>query len=362
MPTLQNLEGPKYQTLANLFKAQIEQGEFKPGDRLPSFTEMRAQYGATPTTVERVYSQLEQERLIIRERGRGTFVCQPEVRPMTGVIGINGIVFSANLHPYWAQIMEGFHEVAARNGLELLLLNESSAINWEKVDGIITPDLPKEQLEAMLQRMPPKMPCVATLFETGRIACILADDYQGAYEITNYLIEQGHRRIAYLINPISITSRRLAGYYDAMRDSGIEVEPGWVHPLEEPEEFVPEGMFNFLKSGTLSMRNWLDSDWASQGCTALMAQNDDAAIGAIRTLQERGIRVPEDLSVAGFDGTDTIQYFSPNLTTIKVPLREIGVAAIETLLRQIRGESLAANKLMLPARLMVGQSTRAITP
>ena len=117
--------GPKYERLADDLRGQMSEGVLRPGDRLPTFREMRENFGATPTTVERVYRLLEGEGLIVRSQGRGVFVAATPARIATGVIGLSGATFARRLsHPYFAHLMEGVHEAAARAGREILVLQQ----------------------------------------------------------------------------------------------------------------------------------------------------------------------------------------------------------------------------------------------
>ncbi len=142
-----------------------------------------------------------------------------------------------------------------------------------------------------------------------------------------------------------------------MRAAKIEVPSQWIRRLMHREE-IQQAPFLY-HSGRASMRKWLQDGWRDLGCTALLAQNDEAAIGAIEELQEAGFDVPGDVSVVGFDGTEAAEYFRPRLTTIKVPLEEIGAAAAEYLLRQIRegDETEEHTGVTLPAQLKIGDST-----
>ena len=353
MTELQHTKGPKYVALANRFKTQIAQGELKPGDRLPSFTELRAQFGVTPTTVDRVYALLEQESLIVRERGRGTFVREPEARATTGIIGLAGMSLVHQPHPYWVRLMEGLYEAATRSGYELLLLDQSSEIHWEKVDGMINYETQPPLERAMARRLPPYMPCVSALTSRKEGVSVLADDYRGAFEVTQHLLDLGHRRIAYLLDPLS--AQRSVGHHDALRQAEIVADARWTRQVHNEIDGV---YCTYLEVGHRAMENWLNEDWAQLGCTALVAQNDDTAIGAIRALRAHGLSVPDDVSVTGYDGTEVGQYFSPHLTTVEVPLRKIGVLAVETLVRQMNGENNIGASLILPNRFRAGDSTR----
>lgn len=349
------LKTPKYVVLAEQLREQIEQGVLKPGDRLPSFVEMRALHGVTPTTVERIYARLEQDNLIVRERGRGTFVRQRDERAMNGVIGISGISFSQQPHPYWFNLMEGFQEVATKAGVELLLLNENSEISWDKVDGVLTYDSHATDRERTLAQLPPGMPCVTALEAERDLVSVIADDYQGAYDLTTHLLNLGHRRIGYIYDPLSPT--RLTGYRTALRDAGVEVDERWARP-------VPPYAHNaclYTEFGQYVTRQWLESDWADLGCTAIMTQNDDTAIGVMNALSQAGLRVPEDISVAGFDGTEIGRYFLPRITSVEVPLREIAATAMELLLRQVNGEKMNPWTMVLPTKVLPGNSTARLT-
>ena len=100
---------PRYIELANAIRLQIEQGVLRPGDRLPSFVQIREQYGVTAATVERIYKHLEKDNLVVREQGRGTFVKQPDSQPRTGVIGIYGVTMAQ--HPYFVPLIDGFRQL-----------------------------------------------------------------------------------------------------------------------------------------------------------------------------------------------------------------------------------------------------------
>lgn len=339
---------PRYIELANAIRSQIEQGVLRPGDRLPSFVQIREQYGVTAATVERIYKHLEKDNLVVREQGRGTFVKQPDSQPRTGVIGIYGVTMAQ--HPYFVPLIDGWQSVAAKAGVELLLLHNEMPVEWGKVDGVLSCDtgFVKRHKRNLI---PPGMPCVTAVINSPDCVSVIGDEYQAAYELTQYLLQQGHRRIAYLYDPY--LSPRLLGYRNAMRDAGIEVEESWLQTVAF--DLTPECTYS--AAGYFKMKRWLAGDWESLNCTALMGHNDDTAIGAIRALTEAGWNVPGQVSVTGFDGTEPGRYFSPSLTGAAMPLREIGIAAMELLLRMIEGEAMQPSTVVLPLPLIEGAST-----
>lgn len=347
MSSISSLKTPKYILLADQLREQIEQGALKPGDRLPSFVEMRDQHGVTSATVERIYKHLEKDRLVVREQGRGTFVKQNAERIRTGVIGIRGLTFSQ--HPYFIQVMEGLQKVAVKADIELLLLNDEAPISFEKVDGVLFCDTGFNSRE-MEKDVPRGMPCVTTLVNARNFVSVIGDEYQGSYDLTQHLVELGHRRIAYMYDPFP---PRLTGYQNALRDADITLDEQWMRTAA----FYQTPDRNYISSGHAVMSSWLEEGWGELGCTALMTQNDDTAIGVIRALTEAGWRVPDQVSVTGFDGTEMGRYFHPKLTSVQVPLCEIGAAAMELLIRQIGGENIRASTIVLPTRVVEGDST-----
>jgi len=105
---------PKYARLALELKAQILDGRLVPGDRLPSFSEMRMRWGATPATVERIFASLERDGLIERSQGRGTFVSKKQITqvPERTLIGLTGSAQWIKSRPYWAHLLAGIQSVA----------------------------------------------------------------------------------------------------------------------------------------------------------------------------------------------------------------------------------------------------------
>jgi DNA-binding LacI/PurR family transcriptional regulator len=347
---------PKYKKIAEQLRQEIHAGRLSTQDRLPSFTELHARFGATPTTANQVFGVLEKQGLIVREPGRGVFVAKPTLRPATGVVGVMGRSLAENDDvPYWAYLLQGMRRVAEREGVELLLLNSARpGPGWEKIDGVLVSGAP-EKVQAML---PPGMPGVSLIQPTTAMSSVVANDYAGAKLATAHLLELGHRRIGYMQPPAShrIESRRLTGYQAALWDAGIESDPRWVHRLNDGWKKVRY----FDDLGRVQMSQWLQGGWAELGLTAMLTHNDEMAIGVIETLQNNGIEVPRDVSVVGFDGTKAGEYFRPRLTSIEVPLQRIGERSLELLLEQIKEEKTELVGEVMPVRLVVRESTQAI--
>ena len=341
------IESPKYVALADQIRAQIRSGKLQPGDRLATFAEMCAQHNVTPTTITNVYSLLKQERLIVCERGRGTFVAEQPRKTATGIIGVSNMV--GMQHPYAARLMRGIITAASKIGVEPLLVDQASSRNLERVDGFLAHS---SEGAKMLRRLPPGMPGVVMNYSVPDAVCVMADDRAGIAALMGHLLEQGHRRVAAIFDEHAL--QRLSAYRDALHSAGIEPSPRWVRSIG----IDLARNYHYSQSGYEAVKRWvIEEDWNELDCTAIVTQNDDTARGVIEALRQTGKRVPEDVSVTGFDGTDLGNTFQPFLTTVQVPLEEIGSTAVEMLQKQVEGEDVRASTIMLPVSLKVGTST-----
>jgi LacI family transcriptional regulator len=188
---------------------------------------------------------------------------------------------------------------------------------------------------------------------------VSADDQRGAADLTRYLIERGHRRIAFVgAGPENDAghawAQRLAGYRNALADAGIPQDPGLIIRAAVPERlYTLENGFDSLT--TRLMEGMIDF-------TALVAVCDEVAIGAAGALREAGLRVPEDCSLVGYDGLDLARYWSPKLTTMQQPLAEIAEATARVMLNAMTQPGHATEQVWIRGSLLEGQSVLPINP
>lgn len=362
MPT--TAQKPRYVQLAEQLRERIGSGELKIGDRLPSYSEMYREFGAAPATVQRVCDLLEQEQLIERRGGSGVYVAQPR-RDSTGNIGfIGSTAYQIPKSPAYVRLMNGVHQALEPVQQHLLYLGGVDSWDVEacsKVDGVLICN--SEETPEILRKLPPHLPRVSILTVTEGVTCVGVDDFGGARMAVRHLVNLGHRRIACLMekNP-SEARRRYAGYCDALQEAGIEVDPRWVRLTENVlhvgEKWTTEQPYR--EWARQQMCAWLREGWPETGCTAILVQNDVAAIGMVQTLQQEGIRVPEQVSVMGFDGTEMCDLVSPRISAVALPFEQIGARAMEILNRQISGERSSPQVIMLPLDLRLGESVTAV--
>jgi LacI family transcriptional regulator len=178
-----------------------------------------------------------------------------------------------------------------------------------------------------------------------RVTSVGSTNFAGGMAATQHLLSLGHRRIAYVGGPAAAACNqaRLHGFRAAMEAAGAPV----------PDGYVRHGHFRY-DDGVANGAALLD---LPERPTAVFAGCDEVAGGVIEAARARGLRIPDDLSVVGFDDTQTARFSSPPLTTVRQPLREMGGVALRTALRLAAGETLDSHHVELATELVVRRST-----
>lgn len=262
---------------------------------------------------------------------------------------------------YSDQIIRGMERAARRHGYALLIAAslkggpESLVAKVAgRVDGfaVLARTVPTEELEVISRRQPVVM--LAGPRESDLLDDIEVDNADGQSELTRHLIEDhGLRRLAYVghAEDSPDVEARFRGYVTACRAAGVPVR-------DEPD--VRVGMMTQAE-GARAADALLDRDDARP--EALLFANDQMAVGALHTLERRGLRVPRDIAVTGFDGIALGRLVRPTLTTVRQPMRRMGEEAAELLVRRLSGERPGApTSLMLPVSVERRESCGCATP
>ncbi|GAA4967134.1 LacI family DNA-binding transcriptional regulator [Kineococcus glutinatus] len=310
---------------------------------------LNSRYGVSAATSRRILA-------VAAELGYESSLVARSLRSSrTGVIGI----LVAEFEPFSTELLKGVSAAAAGTGYELLAYAGSAAggsVGWERrslsrlagtlVDGavIVTPTVLSPATT---------IPVVAIDPHTGPAgpATVDADNAGGARAATEHLLGLGHRRIAHLRGRTDLESARLreAGYREALAAAGVGFDP----------RLVRDGGYRAATT-TEAARDLLGS---VDRPTAVFAANDLSAIRAVEVAHDLGLRVPEDLSVVGFDDVPEAANCAPPLTTIAQPLQEMGALAVRMLLDLLDGWEAGqqvrspGRHVRLPARLVVRASS-----
>jgi LacI family transcriptional regulator len=273
-----------------------------------------------------------------------------------------GIIVENILSPFIPPIIRGIEERLKQHGYFSIILSsnwdpvvEADAVErlrMRQIDGIIFVESylrSSEEVSALIDR--PHL-FVHRLFNSLRANSVVPDDRYGARIAVKHLLDLGHRRIAFIGGPEGwdAAANRLIGYQEELAAWGI--------PLDRA--LVKGGDWQ-VKSGYRAVQQLLSGEAPSteERLTAIFAANDLMALGAIYAVQEAGLRVPEDIAIAGYDDRDLAGFVRPALTTVQMPCEKMGTIAAESLLRLIQGEVEAVGPILVQGALVIRQSCGA---
>jgi LacI family transcriptional regulator len=320
--------------------------------------------GVSVSTVSRVlndkddvaYETYEKVQDVIQELGYTSSLAARSMRSRrTNVVGL---IIPDVGDPFSVQVLRGVNRAIAELGYDLIVYTsgsikkDSSAgrerhyvslLNGSITDGIIvvTPTATTFSTTSPVVAVDPNN-------EIPEFPAVIATNRDGALAMMEYLISLGHRRIGFIGGRPELQSavRRLQGYEDGLRQANIPIAPA----LIQAGDFTTE-------RGFICAQKLLG---LSDPPTAIFAANDQSAIGAIQAAHQAGLRIPDDLSVVGFDNIPEASFMSPGLTTVDQFIDRMGYVATEMLIDLIQGEMLESNLHKIPTRLIVRDTCRAM--
>ena len=263
---------------------------------------------------------------------------------------------------YVGTIMQGIDQELARANYEVVLYTshryparESSYVNVISnglTEGLllVAPLVPATYLSALRERQFPYV-LIDQADATENSNVVESTNWQGAYEATCYLNQLGHTRIAFITGWLSARSAtdRLEGYKAALVDCNIPFR----------DELVIEGDYQ-QQTGNEITRSLLQR--VDPSPTAIFASNDLSAFGAMDAVREIGLRVPDDISIIGFDDVPQASFVYPRLTTVRQPLEHMGQVAVKILLDQIKDPGRPPQRVALATQLVIRDSCGSIDP
>ncbi len=264
---------------------------------------------------------------------------------ITGISHTIGLVIPDVRNPFFSELARGVEDYMNDREYGVFLCNTDSSLEKEKqyidllkgkfTDGIIFTTQNKNEHSQyfgnFLHKSYPVVLIERYMDESEQIPSIFVDNRGGAEKLCDFIISKGHSKIACITGPLETTNAglRLEGYRDSLRKHGIQVE----------EKLIVEGSYRY-GSGYEAMKNLLDR--TRNGFTAVFACNDMMAYGACKALEEEGMSVPEDMSLAGFDNIKFPDVLRPRLTSVELPAYEMGRKAAEMLFSIMKKEALEA--------------------
>ncbi|WP_256256443.1 substrate-binding domain-containing protein [Paenibacillus sp. BC26] len=338
---------PLYKFIVEDIKEKIGSGQLKDGDAIPTQIELAKLYETSEITSRRALSELVNEGLVVRIRGKGTFIQLRDPHNTDpsegGKIALEQIVLihpsaSPHLfnHPFYANFISGIHAACEEHDIRFQLLDVSESDGIESnplVGAIVLPGAPGAQ-NIMISQLKAwkeadlRMVLAHFYFPQLQIPYVIVDNLTGGYLATEHLIALGHKRIGIIVTGHSLMdinqefSLRLQGYKLALSQHGIAFDESLVSVMEANEELEEMGYEGAKQLLALENKP-----------TAIFATSDYKAFGAIRAGKELGLRIPDELSIVGYDDVIQSRYTSPALTTVNQNTERMGKRAVELLLK-----------------------------
>jgi GntR family transcriptional regulator of arabinose operon len=367
---------PKYVQLRDGFIAAIESGELREGDQLPTEDTLVQELSVSRNTIRRAVDELFQMGMVVRRQGSGTFVRagwdgrHARGESLTDVIGVlvRDIASPDDVYP---DIIRGIQDVSGQHDHHVILANTDD--QWDKmtqsmtrflrigVSGvIISPviQIPGLTTREFRQFRKQRLDMYSGFQEAGipvvlinrqvpgvELPCVKSDNVLGGYMATRHLLKEGHTLIgAVFPPPYSTVKDRERGYRKALAEEGISPRDGFIQYacLDDPDP----------------VKTMVDSlmDRQPEPPTAIFAFTDDLAARVFECLQEKGIQVPDDVALVGYNDCRIAVSLSVQLTSVAYPKYEIGRKAAELLLDG-SGKKPSAECIVLPPRLVVRASS-----
>jgi len=265
--------------------------------------------------------------------------------------GASGIVFPDLTGPYYSEVILGYEDQAAADGHSVLILGTHGREHAEalvrglagRVDGMVimgrtisdevVKALDDDGLPIVLLARPP----------AGGADSVRTENFLAAAELTSHVIDHGHRRLAFIGDPDSSpdAGERWAGFRAALLRAGVATPHSAVRSSFREHD------------GYAAAASLLDGDARP---TAVVCANDEIALGTYGACQERGLRIPEDVAVTGWDDIAIARYISPTLTTVRQPLKDLGALAARLLQERLQDGRTEPRHEVLPTELMIRAS------
>ncbi|MBM6995711.1 GntR family transcriptional regulator [Paenibacillus sp. DXFW5] len=350
---------PKYQMVKDYVLSQIENQEFTEDERIPSESEFSKLLDVSSITVRKALSELVNEGVIYRVRGKGSFVASQAAAVPDKTSNLVAFVISG-IELYdssYLQIMRGIQSFLGKQGCKLIIEFVENDFEQERelilgliqteLRGILIyssdPEAAKGYLGeirkrgipfVMLDRSPSGYP----------VNVVTCNNHDGAYEAVEYLIKQGHRRIGFAAYDYYLSPEvdRYHGYRNAMTNASLPIPESLLF-LNKDIDYTM--MASLIRNGEM---------------TALFCANDKRALEALEQLTLLGIRIPEQVSLMGFDDFESSKFAKVALSTVKQYFDTIGYESAKLLFEITEGTSYGNKKVMLPTSLVLRDTVKSL--
>ncbi len=367
MPSLSDFPSrtaqPLYRQVEDFLREQITSGTLRSGDMLPSVKELCEQFGGiNHLTVRQGIKNLTEANLVRSVQGRGSFVTEQTARDRR-----IAIVLPHLEDTLFTRIAKGAQEVLETGGVHAIILDSRGSEGVEAghianlknlpLDGALIFPIAHSNIAEQIFKLKLDDFCfvlVDRYFEDIATPCVVVDNYQGGYASAQYLAQQGRQRVAWIGELRSTPARlRLEGFRAALNDAGIACPNALIRNLE----ISPTAPNPYHEAVREAVRKAVDELLKQKPrFDALICCDDPSALIALERLQEKGVRVPQDMALIGFDDVPEAALSRPALTTVRQPMLQVGREAAQMLLKRMEDKDLAPERKMLPVELVIRET------
>lgn len=356
---------PLHIQLLDELRHKIRSGALNPHDRLPGEWEMVEGLGISRATIQRAWQAAQEEGLIYRVVGKGTFVAGPDVSQGAGEVV--GFFLPEYRGTFSVNMLTGAERVLRKHGYRVQLAStdrepdeEDRLLRSLVRDGgrgcVLVPT--RAGRERVLTSAGFSLPVVLLdrPVQGAPLPCVTSSNYDGGVQAMEHLIALGHRRIVFFARPhldLFPVAERYRAYRDVLLREGGDPQPpvlmtgskemSWFEAYIQPDDAAIQPLIDLLRS--------------PQRPTAIFAVNDWIALQAQRAIALAGLNNPDDVSLVGFDDLDIAQYQTPPLTTVAQNGTSMGAEAARRLMTLMEGERSENIVTLIPTRLVVRGST-----
>jgi DNA-binding LacI/PurR family transcriptional regulator len=350
---------PQYFQLQTWLNEQIHQGVFKVDDKIPTEEELVQLTGLARATVRQAIQNLTNMGYLIRKKGLGTFVTVPNISPQKQII--IGLIVPDIRSGYAPELARGAEDEAARNKHSLILCSSddlyikadfhANRLIENSVSGVIfVPTASSDNKNrTIVQKFQEKNIPVVLADRTIpylELDHVTTDNFEGAYNLTSYLIKKGHKKISFVYSNIFTTEKlRFIGYKKALEDNGIQYDPSIVVSHTGP---FNEEQFSKYAQAILKQKRRI---------SATFAGHDRIALTFYLVARDMGLSFPEDMSIVGYDDLD---FETLSLTTMHQPIYEMGIESVKLINSRINGEKNGHQSIVLKSYLIERESVLTI--
>jgi len=350
---------PLYEQVKNIILEKIKRNELKESDKIPSMVELSKYFGVSLITVKQAINELVKEGYLETKGAKGTYV-KDKKKERTKHISL--IFPAVTINPFFSDVSSGIENILKINDFSISVYNTEYNIEKEikylkeleerEVKGIIfcpSSSMKDSPSVYLLERLIGKGIPVIFLdikIEGVNLDYVTSDNFRGGYEATKYLIKLGHKKIAFIISrEVNTTLERIQGYKKALEDNGIEYNELLVKKLYNQASYEKIGYVS-----TMELMN------LNNPPTAIISSTDTIAIGIYKACHKLGLKIPDDISVIGYDNLTLSEYLVPSLTTVNQQKYEMGQEAAKILLRRLNGDNSPPINIVLKTTLVKRES------